>query len=150
MLPYLVFLKKAQYRTCLDIVSASSYEKYGKIILSALFWIDSRKFDTEIGNADQADDEYSINDEYIDVRSVGLKPAFFNKRRAQRRELTFFDTWELQVRPSDNRTPSSLKEDTDSTGQPEMKTGLSQGNLYLKKDTTISLHFFGFNIIPRL
>ena len=84
------------------------------------------------------------------MRSVGLKPAFFNKRRAQRRELTFFDTWELQVRPSDNRTPSSLKEDTDSTGQPEMKTGLSQGNLYLKKDTTISLHFFGFNIIPRL
>ena len=68
-----------------DIVSASSYDKYGKIILSALFLIDSSKFDREIGNADQAGDAYSIreriNDEYIDVRSVGLKPALFNKRR---------------------------------------------------------------------
>ena len=35
--------RKARY-----IVSASSYDKYGKIILSALFWIDWSKFDREI------------------------------------------------------------------------------------------------------
>ena len=55
----------------------------------------------------------------------------------------------IHVRSSDIVTPNNFKHETLSTGIPEMWIGSKRDNLYFRKDTTISLHFFEFNSIPR-